>query len=309
MGRLRERRNGDNGACGRLSLSHLHEGDPPKPSSRVAITSVLAGLLACGLLAVTLRGSASPTTLTGWLATGKAGEPKFYIPPAEAAAQGGVSSESSDPFHSNGENVGTGSAARALDGKNVGNEMPKYLMQPKWAAREGREAAGHALAQPFLVPLESGGAPVLSAETTPLGEYAPVTPQYTNPLAQFIPNVTYVEDGDKVVGFEGPDDVAEESAAEEAAEEPQTAAEKQLNLMRSELQQVKQTKDGIKNLEARLAREQARLAVVQHGSMAQRIRQKTAAHQILQAGQRQTISPVYAQAAATISPVPVWNGV
>merc|ERR1712216_1083716 len=285
MGRLRERRNGDNGACGRLSLSHLHEGDPPKPSSRVAITSVLAGLLACGLLAVTLRGSASPTTLTGWLATGKAGEPKFYIPPAEAAAQGGVSSESSDPFHSNGENVGTGSAARALDGKNVGNEMPKYLMQPKWAAREGREAAGHALAQPFLVP------------------------QYTNPLAQFIPNVTYVEDGDKVVGFEGPDDVAEESAAEEAAEEPQTAAEKQLNLMRSELQQVKQTKDGIKNLEARLAREQARLAVVQHGSMAQRIRQKTTAHQILQAGQRQTISPVYAQAAATISPVPVWNGV
>lgn len=52
-------------------------------------------------------------------------------------------------------------------------------MQPKWAAREGREAAAHSLAQPFLVPLEANGMPVDSADVTPLGEYAPLTPQVT----------------------------------------------------------------------------------------------------------------------------------
>ena len=72
---------------------------------------------------------------------------------------------------------GTGTAAAPLDGKNLDESVPRYLMQPKWAAREGREAAAHSLAQPFLVPLEANGMPVAGAEVTPLGEYAPETPQ------------------------------------------------------------------------------------------------------------------------------------
>ena len=226
-------------------------------SGRAALAAGFTALVACTLLAVSHRGGASglaqarTTALTGWLATGKAGEPKFYEPPAEAAAQGGESGWASVPFHSNGENYGTGSAAGPLDGKNVDMEVPHSLMDPKWAAREGREAAGHSLAQPFLVPLEAGGMPVPSAEVTPLGQYAPKTPQYTNPVAQFIPNVTYVENGDEVVGFEGPEDAAEVAAEEEEAttpeevaaeqesgeEEPVAAEEKQLNLMKSALRQ------------------------------------------------------------------------
>ena len=63
--------------------------------------------------------------------------------------------------------------------------------------------------------------------------------QYTNPLAQFIPNVTYVEDGNDVVGFEGPEDAAEEDVAEEdAGEEPVTSEEKEMNLMKSALRSV-----------------------------------------------------------------------
>ena len=72
---------------------------------------------------------------------------------------------------------GTGSAAGPLDGKNTDASIPRYLMEPKWAAREGSEAAAHSLAQPFLVPLEANGMPVASADVTPLGEYAPKTPQ------------------------------------------------------------------------------------------------------------------------------------
>jgi hypothetical protein len=45
-----------------------------------------------------------------------------------------------------------------------------------------------------------------------------VLEQYTNPLAQFIPNVTYVANGDEVVGFEGADDVAEEDEAAEGGD-------------------------------------------------------------------------------------------
>lgn len=78
---------------------------------------------------------------------------------------------------------GTGTAAAPLDGKNLDESVPRYLMQPKWAAREGREAAAHSLAQPFLVPLEANGMPVAGAEVTPLGEYAPTTPQ----VAAFLP--------------------------------------------------------------------------------------------------------------------------
>ena len=51
--------------------------------------------------------------------------------------------------------------------------------------------------------------------------------------------MTYVEDGSAVVGFEGPEDAAEEAAAEEeAGEEPVTSEEKQLNLMKEALRTV-----------------------------------------------------------------------
>ena len=138
-------------------------------------------------------------------------------------------------------------------------------MRPKWAAREGREAAAHSLTQPFLVPLEANGMPVAGAEITPLGEYAPVTPHYTNPLAQFIPNVTYVEDGNDVVGFGGPADAVEEVAAEEAeeaeekmGEEPVTSEEKELDIMKSALRQVAAKRGNVKDLVARLESSEAR---------------------------------------------------
>jgi hypothetical protein len=74
-------------------------------NGRAALAAVFTALVACTLLAATHSG-ASPTALTGWLATGKAGEPKFYEPPADAAAQGAESGLNSDPFHSNGANYG-----------------------------------------------------------------------------------------------------------------------------------------------------------------------------------------------------------
>jgi hypothetical protein len=54
----------------------------------------------------------------------------------------------------------------------------------------GKEAALHASSQPFLVPLVRNGRRIPGA-IAPDGEYAPVTPAYSNPLARFIPNVTY----------------------------------------------------------------------------------------------------------------------
>jgi len=234
-------------------------------NGRAAVVAAVIAIVACTLLAGTHSRGAAPTALTGWLATGRAGEPKFFEPPSEAAAQGGVSGANASPFHSDGANYGIGSAAGPLDGKNFSPDTPKSLMRPKWAAREGREAAAHSLAQPFLVPLEANGLPVAGAEVTPFGEYSPVTPHYTNPLAQFIPNVTYVEDGNDVVGFEGPADAAEEVAAEEAeegeekiGEEPVTSEEKELDIMKSALRQVAAKRGNVKDLVARLESSEAR---------------------------------------------------
>ena len=74
-------------------------------SGRAAIVAAATALVACALLAST-HGRASPTALTGWLATGQGGPVKYYVPPAEAAAQGSASGAGSDPFHSNGANYG-----------------------------------------------------------------------------------------------------------------------------------------------------------------------------------------------------------
>merc|ERR1712216_1096186 len=170
--------------------------------------------------------------------------------------------------------------------------------------REGREAAGHSLAQPFLVPLEAGGMPVPSAEVTPLGQYAPKTPQYTNPVAQFIPNVTYVENGDEVVGFEGPEDAAEVAAEEEEAttpeevaaeqesgeEEPVEAEEKQLNLMRSALRQHSSAAMRIRSKIALLTRAVAHQQLQEQEQIKPRVLNPAAyAH-----GMQRPISPVYA---------------
>ena len=75
-------------------------------TSRAALAAAFTALVACTLLAVTHRGGSGPTALTGWIATGRAGPTPFYEPPAEAAAQGGVSGANSNPFHSNGANYG-----------------------------------------------------------------------------------------------------------------------------------------------------------------------------------------------------------
>jgi hypothetical protein len=80
-------------------------------NSRAALAAAFTALVACTLLAVSHSSGASPTALTGWLATGKAGEPKFYEPPADAAAQGAKSGTASNPFHSNGANYGEELAA------------------------------------------------------------------------------------------------------------------------------------------------------------------------------------------------------
>ena len=78
---------------------------------------------------------------------------------------------------------------------------PKLNFTPRiarYAATLGQEAANHALSQPFGVPLQRGGQEVPS-DVAPNGLYAPITPAYSNPLAQYIPNVTYYE-----VGVMGP---------------------------------------------------------------------------------------------------------
>ena len=76
------------------------------------------------------------------------------------------------------------------------------LTRPRYAAQLGKEAAKHASSQPFLVSLERNGQKVLGA-VAPLGEYAPVTPAYSNPLAQFIPNVTYYPAGNNPMSSTG----------------------------------------------------------------------------------------------------------
>lgn len=299
----------------------VQRGGRTNGSSRAALAGAFAALIACTLLAVTHRNSAMPTALTGWLATGHAGPIPFQVPPAEAAAQGVTSGEVSLPFHSSGANYGTGTAAHPLDGKGWNDEIPKYLMEPKWAARSGLQAAGHALAQPFLVPLEANGMPVASDPVTPLGEYAPVTPQYTNPLAQFIPNVTYVENGDVVYDDSAPEETsapaeaATPAATAEDVPTPAAAAEaKQLSVMQTALRTVEakggSVQDLIRTLEAVDAKQQAKSKpqFVSQWAMlnkqqrnAQRIRAQmaqVAGHRSQMAQAAEYISPVYSAPAS-----------
>eukprot|EP00293_Proteomonas_sulcata_P014320 CAMPEP_0184304688 /NCGR_PEP_ID=MMETSP1049-20130417/14140_1 /TAXON_ID=77928 /ORGANISM="Proteomonas sulcata, Strain CCMP704" /LENGTH=342 /DNA_ID=CAMNT_0026616543 /DNA_START=1 /DNA_END=1029 /DNA_ORIENTATION=+ len=146
--------------------------------------------------------------------------------PAQAVASAVKTTVQIEPMHQGG------ASAADFAQEDAENAIPRQIMMPKWATREGVEAANHALRQPFTVPLEKNGMPVEGA-VAPLGEYAPRTPLYNNPLAQFIPNVTYHPNGDVVYGFdyppgEGPmaDKIEEEIkvAEEEAGLEPDDGA-------------------------------------------------------------------------------------
>ena len=155
-----------------------------------------------------------------------------------------------------------------------------------------------------------------SDPVTPLGEYAPVTPQYTNPLAQFIPNVTYVENGDVVYDDSAPEETsapAEAAAPAATAEDvptPAAAAEaKQLSVMQTALRTVEakrgSVQDLIRTLEAVDAKQQAKSKpqFVSQWAMlnkqqknAQRIRAQmaqVAGHRSQMAQAAEYISPVY----------------
>lgn len=82
-------------------------------------------------------------------------------------------------------------------------EVPKIIMQPRYAMREGQEAADHASRQPYMVPLERNREFVPGVKEAALGQYTPRRQISNNPLAQFIPNITYWPNGDIVPFWEG----------------------------------------------------------------------------------------------------------
>jgi hypothetical protein len=84
------------------------------------------------------------------------------------------------------------------------NEVPKLIMDPRYAMREGAEAADHASRQPYSVPLSRYNAPVPGNPVAALGQYVPKRQISNNPLAQFIPNITYWPNGDIVPYWDGP---------------------------------------------------------------------------------------------------------
>jgi len=90
------------------------------------------------------------------------------------------------------------------------DEIPRMVMEPRYAMREGQEAADHASRQPYGVPLSRYNAPVAGNPQAALGQYVPRRQISNNPLAQFIPNITYWPNGDIVPFWDGecePDDV------------------------------------------------------------------------------------------------------
>jgi len=187
---------------------------------------VAAGCAVALLVAVVClsSGTSSPSSLVA-----RAGEYE-YVPlegmpdPDKAVFNAQRSVGQVSPFHSNG-------ATAAVEAAEMtgGDEVPKMVTSPRYAATLGQEAATHALSQPFEVPLERDGQEVPGA-VAPNGLYAPITPAYSNPLAQYIPNVTYYEVGSMGPGtrkgghshkffnaFTVKDDAEDEEEEEEAA--------------------------------------------------------------------------------------------
>mmetsp|Transcript_8485 Transcript_8485/g.28441 ORF Transcript_8485/g.28441 Transcript_8485/m.28441 type:complete len:469 (-) Transcript_8485:58-1464(-) len=137
------------------------------------------------------------TTQRGDVSTLESHQMKFMPDPRDAVNSAVQTVVQVSPF------TDFAGSAKALDGKNWKVGIPKMLMEPQWASRSGREAAANALRQPFKVPLQKNDRAVPGA-VSPLGEYAPKKPLYNNPLAQFIPNVTYWPNGDIVYDWKGP---------------------------------------------------------------------------------------------------------
>ena len=84
------------------------------------------------------------------------------------------------------------------------HEVPKLVMEPRYAMREGQEAADHASRQPYGVPLSRNDQDVPGSKVAALGQYTPKRQMSNNPLAQFIPNITYWPNGDIVPFWDGP---------------------------------------------------------------------------------------------------------
>merc|ERR1719183_2594635 len=162
----------------------------------VLLASSLA--LAC-VVAATLSVGPSRTglvTVTGGAQTGVSSEvPLGLMPdPAEAVRVAQETTDQVDPFHRDGSWI--------VPDEPDDQEVPKLIMEPRYAMREGMEAADHASRQPYSVPLEREGKEVPGNPVAALGQYTPRRQISNNPLAQFIPNITYWPNGD-IVPFWG----------------------------------------------------------------------------------------------------------
>merc|ERR1719183_1298716 len=158
----------------------------------VLLASSLA--LAC-VVAATLSVGPSRTglvTVTGGAQTGVSSEvPLELMPdPAEAVRVAQETTDQVDPFHRDGSWI--------VPDEPDDQEVPKLIMEPRYAMREGMEAADHASRQPYSVPLSRDGKPVPGNPVAALGQYTPKRQISNNPLAQFIPNITYWPNGDIV---------------------------------------------------------------------------------------------------------------
>uniref|UniRef100_A0A7S0M2K0 Transmembrane protein n=1 Tax=Cryptomonas curvata TaxID=233186 RepID=A0A7S0M2K0_9CRYP len=114
--------------------------------------------------------------------------------PVQAVREADYTVQSVLPFHALEEEAASQFGSTRTE--------PRRLTRPKFATMLGKEAALHASSQPFLVPLIRNGRRIPGA-IAPDGEYAPVTPAYSNPLARFIPNVTYYPVGNNPPSTDG----------------------------------------------------------------------------------------------------------
>ena len=160
-------------------------------ASALALTCVIAVVVSSGPSRSELVSLAVPATI------GVSSEvPLQMMPdPAEAVTVAQETIGQVDPFHRDGSWI----VPKEVDDE----ETPKIIMQPRYAMREGQEAADHASRQPYMVPLQRNHAPVPGVKEAALGQYTPRRQISNNPLAQFIPNITYWPNGDIVPFWEG----------------------------------------------------------------------------------------------------------
>ena len=160
-------------------------------ASALVLTCVVAVVASSGPSRSELVSLAAPA------ATGVSSEvPLEMMPdPAEAVSVAQETIGQVDPFHRDGSWI----VPKEVDDE----ETPKMIMQPRYAMREGQEAADHASRQPYMVPLQRNNAFVPGVKEAALGQYTPRRQISNNPLAQFIPNITYWPNGDIVPFWEG----------------------------------------------------------------------------------------------------------